>query len=280
MHYFNRSGRKLTGYIDITPNNVLQHVSGLDGMAEDKVLQIIGTPVRNPIVCRDSAPRHERLIAPQYLVYPVQWQDVNREYLTEEPCLIDFGESFETMQPPQDLGTPGPYRSPELILDRAAGINSDLWALGCTLFEIRTGRKLFGAFDDDDDSYLDAMVQVLGPLPEPWWSTTWTQRSRLYKDEPDAKGLAVSAVETEEVHIPGVIRVIHPSVAEGAQSLRDMLAPGLWYPSSHGRNGDRHRPIAPEEIEVFADLLGRLLEYVPAERITAKDLLEHEWFRL
>jgi serine/threonine-protein kinase SRPK3 len=46
-----------------------------------------------------------------------------------------------------------------------AGIGSDLWALGCTTFEIRTGRKLFNMFDDDVDDRLYYMVLLLRKLP-------------------------------------------------------------------------------------------------------------------
>lgn len=271
---------------DMTPSNILQHISGLDGLAEDEVLQIIGRPIRNHVIRKGSTQGHDEPSTPQYLVYPVKWQNVSTQYIGEKPCLVDFGESFEASQPPEDLGTPGPYRSPELILDNAAGFGSDLWALGCTLFEIRTGRKLFNPFDDDDDTYLDEMVQVLGKLPEPWWSTTWTERKRLYKDKTDEQGRAVAAVELKATEggsregSTGIRRVVHPSVAEGARSLCDKLAPGLWYLSSRGRDGDHHRAISRREMEVFADLLGKLLDYEPKRRITANVVLGHEWFRL
>jgi serine/threonine protein kinase len=189
------------------------------------------------------------------------------------------------LQPPDDLGTPGPYRSPELILEKAAGVGSDLWALGCTLFEIRTGRKLFDLFDDDDDSYLDAMVQILGKMPEPWWSTKWERRKKIYKDEVDDQGRAAAITEyvgnaDEFRETIGVTRIVHPSVAEGARSLQDKLAPGFWYLSSERGHSDRHWDISEREKEVFAKLLSRLLEYDPNDRIGAKAAIDHEWFKL
>jgi serine/threonine protein kinase len=216
----------------------------------------------------------------------VEWWNVNPQYISDQPCLIDFGESFKVLQPPEDLGIPGPYRSPELIFNKDAGFGSDLWALGCTLFEIRTGRKLFSPFDDEDDEYLDTMVQVLGKLPEPWWSTTWEARRRLYKDEADEQGRAVAAMESktnidasreEEM---GIRRTFHPSIAKDARSLQDKLAPGLWYLPDRGCGGDRHWDISQRETEVFAVLLSRLLEYDPKDRISAKAVLNHEWFKL
>lgn len=269
------------GKLDITPNNVLHTITGLDGLNEDEVLKILGNPVVNPVLNTSQEPHHGST-APDYLVYPVNWCDVDTRFISKELCLIDFGESFEISQPPDDLGTPGPYRSPELILDKKAGVGSDIWALGCSLFEIRTGRKLFSPFDDEDNEYLDAFVQVLGKLPEPWWSTTWTDRRRMYKDEVDEQGLVIPAVASEQGnHDPGEhTSIIHPSVAVNARSLKDQIAPGLWYMSDYHPNGDRHRDISQTEQTLFANLLRRLLEYKPESRISAEYAINHEWFKL
>ena len=39
-----------------------------------------------------------------------------------------------------------------------------------------------------------------------------------------------------------------------------------------------HRDIPGDEIEVFADLLGKLLQYLPQDRLTANAAQDHEWF--
>jgi len=210
----------------------------------------------------------------------VDWYYVDTKFIRKESCLIDFGESFEISQPPDNLGIPGPYRSPELILDKKASFGSDIWALGCSLFEIRTGRKLFCPFGDEDNEYLDEFVQVLGKLPEPWWSTTWEDRRRMYKDEVNEQGLVVAAHVSEPRNNDGWTTTIHPSVPANARSLKDKIAPGLWYMLDRHPNDDRHRDISQTEQRVFADLLQRLLEYKPEARISAEDATKHEWFRL
>jgi hypothetical protein len=104
----------------------------------------------------------------------------------------------------------------------------------------------------------------------------------MYKDEVDEQGLVVTALASE----PGSDdqgkkeRTVHPSVAANAQSLKDKIAPGLWYMSDRRPNGDRHRDISQIEQKVFADLLRQLLEYNPEARISAEDAINHEWFRL
>ncbi|KAK3935643.1 kinase-like domain-containing protein [Diplogelasinospora grovesii] len=267
---------------DITASNILHRVSGLDGLDEDEVLRVLGLPEQNP-VHKGTAEGHDEPGAPKYLVYPVKWLNVDLQYISQQPCVIDFGESFEVSRRPEGLGTPGSYRAPELMLDGAAGLGSDLWALGCTLFEIRTGRKLFSAFMDEDDEYLLDMIEILGKMPEPWWSTTWKERKEFFEDEADEHGRAVSLHperKTSEGKRDGYTVSVHPSVAEGAQSLKDKLAPGVWYLDIDFPDDNDHRDISQMEIDVFADLLGQFLKWDPHQRISAKAALDHEWFRL
>jgi serine/threonine protein kinase len=199
--------------------------------------------------------------------------------VSDEPCIIYFVESFDASHPPENLGIPGSYQSPELILDKTVAFGCDLWALGCTLFEIRTGRKLFSPFDDDPDDCLDGMVQNLEKLPEPWWSTTCEIRSGA-KTKP---GRIVNTQEAEELHLvadkekrTGFIVAIHPSVANGARSLQEKLAPGLWY--LDGPVGIHHHLVG--EIEKFADLLVKLLKFDLKVPLTATAAQDHEWFRI
>lgn len=230
----------------------------------------------------DTAGRpHQLSTAPTYLVYPISWRSVDKHYFSNRPCVTDFGEAFECTDPPTELGIPSPYRSPELFLRKdqpdLAGFSTDLWALGCTLFEIRTGRKLFSPFDDDDDSYLDAMVEILGIMPEPWWSTTWEGRAQVYADDPDELGRAVF-VREEEQRGEAAKTIYHPSVAQGARSLEEKLEAGVWYMSDDAPEVT-HREIPPVETKLFADLLGQLLRWKPEERVSAEKILSHEWFQ-
>jgi serine/threonine-protein kinase SRPK3 len=135
------------------------------------VIQATGKPILEKVVTESSESPTETT-TPKYLVHPVDVYKVSSRFVTDQACIIDFGESFEASNPPDDIGIPQAYRSPELVFDKVAGIGSDLWALGCTLFEIRTGRKLFGTYDDDVDDHLYCMALLLGRFPESWW-TTW-----------------------------------------------------------------------------------------------------------
>jgi serine/threonine protein kinase len=65
---------------------------------------------------------------------------------------------------------------------------------------------------------------------------------------------------------------VYPTIAEGARSLKEKLTPGLWYLD---RPRDIHRDISERDIEMFADLLSKLLKFDPKERLTAKEELDH-----
>ena len=278
----------LTRITDFRPANILVRISGLNDLSEDEVTNIVGTPKTTKVINAETEQTHDLPTAPQYLVYPLNWDDIlssgpNGAALLNNPqtCLIDFGESYETSNPPPDLGIPQIYCSPEYCLDDTISISSDIWALGCTLFEIRTGRKLFDIFDPDDkDEYLATMAMVLGRFPEPWWSETWERRKRYFRDENEdgtdtVGGRVVDVMSNGETGSSGV--VVYSQKPE-PRSLEDALREGLFYEYRDGPGG-LEKPISEREVIIFADLLGKLLAYSPEERLSPAAALEHEWFR-
>lgn len=272
---------------DFTSNNVLQHISGLDGQPEHEILETLGHPRTTNLVTA-SGEAHTLPTAPQYAVYPVDWSKVDTAHFTNEPQVNDLGEAFQVDRPPEYLGIPSPYRSPGLFLEEdypsCIGFGSDLWALGCTLFEIRTGRKLFSSFDNDDDEYLMAMADMLGIMPEPWWSTTWIARKKFYKDEADSLGRVVNVTQQSNViqePIPKDYEVtVHPSIVEDARSVREMLSTGVWYIDMNDAGPKAHRDIPEKEKDLFVDLLVRLLKWRPEDRLSAEEVLRHAWFNM
>jgi serine/threonine-protein kinase SRPK3 len=139
--------------LDFTPTNILLGISDLDGVTEKLVIQILEEPKQIKVMI-ESGKSPIKLTAPKYLICSVDFYKVDPRFITVQAYIIDFGESFKASDPPKYIGIPEAYCSLELILDKVASIGSDLWALGCTLFEIRTGRKLFDMFDEDIDSHL------------------------------------------------------------------------------------------------------------------------------
>ncbi|KAI1074009.1 kinase-like domain-containing protein [Whalleya microplaca] len=281
---------------DFRPANILARISNLDGLSEEELFRLVGRP-RQTRVITASREKHDLPTAPQYLVYPIIWENIAQDpsargLITGKICITDFGESFEISNPPSYLGIPQSYCAPEYILDKTVGPCCDLWALACTLFKIRTGRRLFGTFNDDNDEYLCKVAMLLGKLPEPWWSTTWQARSSFLIDEVDADGKVIEVnsqsrlsgkddvreEESGESTNGGTIGALVYQKRE-PRSIRESIAEGLSY-NLGSRPRVIHRDIPEAEVDCFADLLGKLLKYRPEERLGIADALEHPWFKM
>ncbi|KAI9154784.1 Serine/threonine-protein kinase AFC3 [Paramyrothecium foliicola] len=256
---------------DLTPSNVLHRTQGLDNLSEAEVIDALGEPDECLIYQEDAEePGHSNEQVPQYLVYPVEWENVPQQYIADECSIIDFGESFQISNPRAHCGIPMTYRAPELVLENRFGIESDLWALGCTLFEMRTGRKLFEPGHDEDE-LLRQLSFILGKLPEPWWSTTWKGRESTFP---------TGEVESDPEDQINEYSTQDPCYDMEVRSLQARLSHGVRYEASSGPSIFVERPISDAEVEIFADLLGRLLQYDPSKRISAAEVLEHEWFKM
>lgn len=120
------------------------------------------------------------------------------------------------------------------------------------------------------------MVEILGIMPEPWWSTTWEGRAEVFADGPDELGRAVFVRGEEQCDRAEI--TYHPAVGQGARSLQEKLAAGVVYMSDDAPEAT-HREIPPVETKLFADLLGQLLRWKPEERVSAEKILSHEWFQ-
>ena len=90
--------------------------------------------------------------------------------LEKDIRIIDFDQLFAIQNPPKAmLGTPRKYLAPEAMLDLRAGSESDIWALGCTIFKMRSGYDLFAEHGDGSPSNaIFKIVSVIGSLPDAW----------------------------------------------------------------------------------------------------------------
>ncbi|TGO53696.1 hypothetical protein BCON_0119g00200 [Botryotinia convoluta] len=110
-------------------------------------------------------------------------KEVNPKWIANDIIIIDFGIAFLQTAPSFDLGTPKSYCAPEFLFGCYRSVASDIWALGCTIFEIRTGSRLF-KYDGipKRDEMLIAAVRLLGAFPDEWWAA-WKEGLKRYKQQ-------------------------------------------------------------------------------------------------
>jgi CDC-like kinase len=155
--------------------------------------------------------------------------------------VIDFGSAtFEDDVHSKIIGT-RQYRAPEVILEIGWSYPSDVWSIGCIIFELYTGRTLFETHDSVE--HLAIMERVLGPLPHSLVSKT--RKLRYFRD-----GALVWNSHSPAGH----------TVSRRFKPLKSHLR--------SGSTKDRQ----------LIDLVSQMLRYKPSERITLADALHHPLF--
>ncbi|KAL3455532.1 hypothetical protein BJX64DRAFT_294954 [Aspergillus heterothallicus] len=105
---------------------------------------------------------------------------------------------------------------------------------------------------------------MLGPMPEPWWSSGWKERKEFFRDEADENGRAVA----------DPLRKFPPPSTMG-----EIMKGNIF----HRFLGSRRRlwldvEIPEKEKPVFEDLLRSMLKWNPDGRPSAEEVLQHPWF--
>lgn len=102
----------------------------------------------------------------------------------EKIVICDLGESFNPhklsryssktlplLQPPETRFSNEPLSFP-----------SDIWTLGCTIWEILGHRSLFEAYFPSADRVTKEQVEVFGKLPSEWWKI-WSKKSDWFDED-------------------------------------------------------------------------------------------------
>ncbi|KAH7128946.1 kinase-like domain-containing protein [Dactylonectria macrodidyma] len=299
-----------------TSNMVLRLKDDFGSYSDSDLFKLFGSPQTAPLRTYSGKPSGPH--GPRYIVVLLDLCSSSTNVLSSEICIIDFDQSFSTTGSAlEQPGIPAKYMAPEVIVGQPASPASDIWALGCAIYRMRSGDDLF--FDYDTNCPEDALRQVektLGPLPNEWkgtkfdgegfavsdgddgelfWSLDETRplkdRVRAVPDEPSSLFInrQGEAVDIPDEEIDGVL-------FDDEAALRVSYSPAfksrLWKPTAvcvagtymagytEETNGILEAfPRIPEsEQQLLRDLLSRIFTYDPTERVTADKVLEHPWF--
>ncbi|KAL4796331.1 kinase-like domain-containing protein [Aspergillus venezuelensis] len=247
---------------DFRPSNLLLRLDGLNGLEETEVLDILDWPYCEDILIADDANPHASL--PEYIVRPLEFDYISMQrFKCNKLCVIDFGESFQTFNPPKGTGIPLHFAPPELALADECGTASDIFALAATMYHIRFGEKMFEMQEQSINEYIYMMIKQLGRFPEPLWSE-WVERWR------DVQDVIMEDTTNDERLDEEVVRRRH---INGRVKIRV----GHFLRRSK-KEGGFHDPLPDEERELFEDLLYAMTENDPTKRPSIEQVLAHPWF--
>lgn len=171
--------------------------------------------------------------------------------------LADFGTSFAATE-----AQVAPYlasrfyRAPEVILGCVVGCPADVWSLGCTLFELYTGRVLFPG--GTNNGMLRLMQAAKGPMP-PRLVKAGREAGRHF----DADGRFLYQ-DFDCLHERPMLRTM--AFAQPLAPLLDAMV------AADMTAAERH------QVGLLADLVGKCLELQPERRPAPKAVLAHGFF--
>ncbi|XP_014088134.3 serine/threonine-protein kinase Doa isoform X5 [Bactrocera oleae] len=154
--------------------------------------------------------------------------------------LIDFGSATFDHEHHSTIVSTRHYRAPEVILELGWSQPCDVWSIGCILFELYLGITLFQTHDNRE--HLAMMERILGQIPYRMARKTKTKyfyHGKLDWDEKSSAG----------------------------RYVRDHCKPLFRYQMSD----------TEDHCELF-DLIKKMLEYEPSQRVTLGDALRHPFF--
>jgi dual-specificity kinase len=163
--------------------------------------------------------------------------------------LVDFGTAVHAGAEKPSIVVSRSYRAVEIVLGIGWGSGVDVWAIGCVLMELYTGHRLFNIGSGSDDDHLKQMEALLGHIP-----ISLLTLPRVYPQ--GGGGSAPTSAPGSPVWGAGGT----VGTAPGGQQT--------------GRLRDR---IMASDVQ-FCDLIERMLTFDPAQRITARQALQHPYF--
>ncbi|TQN68767.1 Serine/threonine-protein kinase SRPK [Colletotrichum shisoi] len=237
-------------------NLLLQLPSSLNNVSADQFYAEFGAPEPEAIVRLDGKPTSSAAGVPPYAIPPVWLGKASDEIALNEAklLLVDFGVAFRPSEKSRfESYTPLVIRPPEAFFEPKTPLSlaSDIWSLGCTVFELLAHRSLIDGILAPQDEITAQQVHLQGPLPSEWWSS-WEERSKWF----DEAGRPLS----NERDIWTWDRRFEQWVQEPRQSC------GMDV-------------IDDEEKAALFEMLRRMLAWRPSERPTAEEVLDMAWMK-
>ncbi|CAG9583093.1 unnamed protein product [Danaus chrysippus] len=182
--------------------------------------------------------------------------------------IVDFGSSCQLGQRIYQYIQSRFYRSPEVLLGIPYDLAIDMWSLGCILVEMHTGEPLFSGANELDQ--MNKIVEVLGMPPDQLLDQAHKTRKFFDQLPPsEGGGYVLKKVAGKD----GGYRKYRPA---GTRRLHDILGVEGGGPAARRRGEPGH---SVSDYLKFKDLILRMLEYDPKQRVTPYYALQHNFFK-
>jgi serine/threonine protein kinase len=159
----------------------------------------------------------------------------------------DFGNACHVNDKYDDKIQHRSYRPPENVIGNGFCKESDIWSLGCIIYEIITDKVLFNVVGnreiDRDRNHLSLMYQVIGQMPEKM-TDECEQTNELF-------GRNARILQHDEIN----------------------------YSSLEAEIMKHRADLTEENIKDVADFLRLMLRYNPYERLSPSELLQQKWLK-
>ncbi|KAH7019705.1 kinase-like domain-containing protein [Ilyonectria destructans] len=235
-------------------NILLQLPSSLNSSSIQQLYARYGEPEKEPVVRLDTQAASTEPGVPSYAV-PSVWLGVPSNEITlgeAKLILSDFGVAFRPGDKSRlESYTPLVLRPPEAFFEPATPLTfaSDIWSLGCVIFELLAHRSLIDGFLAPQDEITAQQVELQGLMPPEWWGK-WEKRPKWYEEGGKALSNASDIWSWERRFEQWV---------QNPRRSRDM------------------ETISEDERDALFKLLRWMLAWRPSERPDVKRVLETDW---
>ncbi|XP_013136265.1 PREDICTED: dual specificity tyrosine-phosphorylation-regulated kinase 1A isoform X2 [Papilio polytes] len=183
--------------------------------------------------------------------------------------IVDFGSSCQLGQRIYQYIQSRFYRSPEVLLGIPYDLAIDMWSLGCILVEMHTGEPLFSGANELDQ--MNKIVEVLGMPPDHLLDQAHKTR-KFFDKLPASEGGGYVLKKVNGKDGSGYRKYRAP----GSRQLHDILGVEGGGPAARRRGEPGH---SVSDYLKFKDLILRMLEYDPKQRVTPYYSLQHNFFK-
>ncbi|SPJ75326.1 related to dis1-suppressing protein kinase dsk1 [Fusarium torulosum] len=163
---------------DVRPGNFLVRLRNLDHLDDVGVYRLFGQPKIDRLKTKSGRiPGPE---APRYIVGFLDFMSSGEDVLRDQISLIGFDKAFETSSP-WPFDPVFEFLAPEVVIGKPPSPASDVWALGITILNIRSGVSRFPFCIDCPKQLITECVKYFGKLPASWKEPLYDKKGRPTK---------------------------------------------------------------------------------------------------